>query len=137
MKIQVQWDNPEQTVIRYIFEQGWGWNDLHSAMTTASEYVTAQTNMVNVIMDITRASIVPKGALSQINRAYSNEKPQNMGITVIVAPNAFLSAMVSMSKKIWGDKAEWQLEFVHTIEDAYRVIDSTTSNSRKESKNGA
>lgn len=122
MKVQVQWDNDAKNIVRYKFEQGWAWNDLHQALDDAGELINTVSHQVDVIMDISSANLVPKGALSQINRAYANPKPPNIGITVIVAPNSFMSAMVSMAKKIWGNKTEWQLEFVNTIGEAYQII---------------
>ena len=122
MTVSIQWDNDEHTIIRYKFEQGWGWTDLHTALDEAGKLVGTVEHEVDVIMDISTANLVPQGALSQINRAYRNPKPPNLGITVIIAHNTFLNAMVGMAKKIWGDNANWQLEFVKTDEEGYALI---------------
>lgn len=122
MKVQIQWENDDKKIVRYIFEQGWSWPDLNAALDEAGELIGTVSHRVDVIMDISSANLIPKGALSQINRAYSNPKPPNIGLTVIVTPNSFMSAMVSMAKKIWGEKTDWQLEFVQTIGEAYQII---------------
>ena len=131
MKVNVQWDNEEHKIVRYIFEQGWAWPDLHQALDEAGKLINTVSHQVDVIMDISSANLVPKGALSQINRAYNNPKPPNIGITVIVAPNSFMSAMVNMAKKIWGNKTEWQLEFVNTLDEAYQIIKNSSSEKEK------
>ena len=134
MKVQVQWDNEEQKIVRYKFEQGWAWPDLHHALDEAGKLINTVSHRVDVIMDISNANLVPQGALSQINRAYNNPKPPNIGITIIVAPNSFMSAMVNMAKKIWGNKTEWQLEFVNTIGEAYQIINANEA--KEQTKNG-
>ena len=131
MKVQVDWDNEEQKIVRYTFEQGWSWPDLHQALDDAGKLINTVSHRVDVIMDISSANLVPKGALSQINRAYNNPKPPNIGITIIVAPNSFMSAMVNMAKKIWGGKSDWQLEFVNTIGEAYQIIKESSEEKEK------
>lgn len=131
MKVQVQWDNEEHKIVRYTFQRGWSWPDLHHALDEAGKLINTVSHRVDVIMDISSANLVPQGALSQINRAYNNPKPPNIGVTVIVAPNSFMSAMVSMAKKIWGNKTNWQLEFVQTIGEAYQIIQDSSAKKEK------
>jgi hypothetical protein len=135
MKVQVAWDNDEQTIIRYTFEANWDWKDLYTAMDEASHIIQGVSHRVDVLMDLSQANLIPKNAISQIKRGYDNPKSPNIGLTVIVTPNSFMNAMVSMAKKIWGGgKDEWELEFVKTNEEAYTTI--AAHSIKKKSVNG-
>lgn len=125
MKVNIAWDNEEQTIVRYTFEPGWDWLDLYTAMDNAGELIQTVSHGVDVLMDLSQANLIPKNAISQIKRGYDNPKSPNIGLTVVVTPNSFMNAMVSMAKKIWGGgSSEWELEFVKTIDEAYATIEA-------------
>ena len=130
MKVDIKWDNDEKTIIYYDFQMGWDWQDLHAALKGAGEMVQEAPNQVSVIMDFSNASLIPKGALSQIRWAFNNPKPDNIGLTVVIAPNTFFQAMVSLAKKMWGAAAnKWMMSFVTTQADAYQIIQEWVENS--------
>lgn len=123
MKVSIDWDNDEQTIVRYTFEQGWDWQDLYAAMDNAGDMIETVPHSVDVLMDLSQSNLIPKNAISQIKRGYDNPKKPNIGLTVVVTPNSFMNAIVSMAKKIWsGGQDVWELEFVKTVEEAYSTI---------------
>lgn len=133
MKVNVDWDNDEQSIVRYTFDSDWNWQDLYTAMDNAGKMIETVSHRVDVLMDLSNANIIPKNAISQIKRGYDNPKSPNIGVTVVVTPNSFMNAIVLMAKKVWGDKGEWELEFVKTLDDAYSTIqkrktEETTAN---------
>lgn len=133
MKVNVDWDNDEQSIVRYTFDSDWNWQDLYAAMDNAGKMIETVSHRVDVLMDLSNANIIPKNAISQIKRGYDNPKSPNIGVTVVVTPNSFMNAIVLMAKKVWGDKGEWELEFVKTLDEAYSTIqkrktEETTAN---------
>jgi hypothetical protein len=129
MKVEITWDNEDHTIINYAFQSGWTWEDLHAALQQAGEMVKQSPNQVSIIMDFTAASMIPKGALSQIRWAFNNPKPENIGLTVVVAPNAFFQAMVGLAQKMWGGAAnKWMMSFVTSRAESYQIIHEWVEN---------
>lgn len=126
MLINVAWDNEEKTIIRYHFEKGWGWNDLYEGMQAASVMLASVTHTVDIIMDFKDASLIPQNALTHIQRAFKNAKPENAGLTVIVAPSRFFQALVDAAQKVMGKNSNgWTLKFVMSNQAALDAISSS------------
>jgi hypothetical protein len=126
MLVKVAWDNEEKTIIRYHFEKGWGWNDLYLGMQEAGKMLAEQHHTVDIIMDFKDASLIPQNALTHIQRAFKNPKPENAGLTVIIAPSRFFQALVDAAQKVMGKNANgWTLKFVMKNEAAMDAINAS------------
>jgi hypothetical protein len=124
VKVDVRWQNEEQTIIYYRFKPGWSWEDIHEAFEVFYEMVTPVTHQVNVVMDFTGASMIPQGALSRIRWAFNNPKPDHIGLTVVVAPSSFFQALMGLAQKMWGSTAnKWMMTFVTSEAESYRIIE--------------
>lgn len=122
MRVTVSWANEEQSIIRYDFVRGWEWRDIHNALDEAHKMVDTVDHRVDVLMDFSSASLLPSGALTQLNMAYRNPKHENIGVTYLIAKSSFVSSIVTMAQKLWGRNNEWDLEFVATEEEALEKI---------------
>lgn len=123
MNIDVIWDNPEQTILRYVFKPRWNWNDLHTAMKEATLLMDEIDHRVDIIMDVSSASLIPSGAIAQAQKAFATPKHANAGITVVVSTSSFAQALVAVGRKLSGRAAQnWEMDFVTTLEQAREHI---------------
>lgn len=128
MNIDVQW-NEDKTVVMYTFHRGWNWDDFYNATKEAAVLLDAVTEKTNIIMDFRNASILPSGAVTQIQRAFRNQKHANVGTTVVVGANSFIQAIVDMGRKLSRDAAtKWEMQFVNNIEAALELTKTHTPN---------
>ena len=124
MKIDVQWGNEPHTIVHYTFYQGWGWADIDQALKQAAEMMSSVDHTVDVIMDFSGVNALPQGAVTQIKRAFSNPKPSNLDVTVMVGANMFIEVLVSTGRKLSGKVADnWPMEFVSSVDEAYALIE--------------
>jgi hypothetical protein len=131
MKIEPKWDNEQKTIIRHVFERGWGWTDFHQALEQASTMMSEVDHRVDVILDFRDASIIPSGAITQVKKAYSNPKHPNVGTTVVVGANSFMQALVQVGTKLSpGTLQNWDVMFANTLDEAYTQL-------KKNDKTGA
>lgn len=123
MKIQPTWDNDEKTIIRHIFERGWGWTDFHQALEQASTMMGTVNHRVDVLLDFRAASMIPNGAITQVKTAYTNPKPPNVGATVVVGANSFMQALVSVGTRLApGTLQDWDVRFANSLDEAYQTL---------------
>lgn len=123
MKIEPTWDNEQKTIIRHIFQRGWGWTDFHQALEEASRMMNTVDHRVDVILDFRDASIIPSGAITQVKKAYSNPKHPNVGTTVVVGANSFMQALVQVGTKLSpGTLQNWDVMFANTLDEAYSQL---------------
>ena len=97
MTIEVNWDNEKHTIVRYIFQKGWSWDEVDPAFKIADSLMSSVDHKVDVIMDFSPSSLlVPKGAFTHAQRALSNERHTNLATTVIVG-SRFVQAIADLA----------------------------------------
>lgn len=96
MGIEVEWDNAEQTILRYHFDQVWTWNDFFAAVRTAKSLIdAAPAQRVGVIMDgKSRHMQFPPNMLTHFKNAMRN-RHKKTEIVAVVIDNAFLRVIVN------------------------------------------
>lgn len=102
MGIQVLWDNDEKTIIRYIFDADWSWNDFFNAFRQAKALIDVETNDVGVIMEATRPVLhFPPNFLTHMKKALKGRHPRTK-IVVAIIRNPFARTIVQSLMKITG-----------------------------------
>ena len=123
MKIESVWDNEDKTIIRHIFERGWGWTDFHQALDHASSMMDTVDHRVDVILDFRGASMIPSGAITQVKKAYTNPKHPNIGTTVVIGASAFMQAIVSVGTRLSPNALQdWDVQFANSLDEAYENL---------------
>jgi hypothetical protein len=122
MKITVAWDNPEQTIIRYDFAQGWTWEDLFAAVAEDDSLMDSVDHDVHIIFNVQDAS-VPPNPLSRL-RGLSGQINPKLGLLVVVATDAWFHRVTEIFYSVYGKNLEG-LAGVHradTLADARQII---------------
>ena len=100
MGIVVQWDNPEQTVIHFIYSGQWTFGDLFDAMQQSRELMDTVNHLVHGIVDMQDSKLMPNGALS-LGRNVTMRKHPNQGKTVIVGASGFARTLYDVYRKVY------------------------------------
>jgi hypothetical protein len=122
-KISVAWDNDDKTVCKYEFQQGWDWQDYYQAIKSAEEMLKQIEHPVNVIMDFRKASLLPNGAINQVQKALAYPRNANVRLTAIVGANTFIRTIADIGQKL-ARKQNWDLVFVTSLEEAHKHFES-------------
>ena len=124
MTIEVNWDNEKHTIVRYIFQKGWSWDEVDPAFKIADSLMSSVDHKVDVIMDFSPSSLlVPKGAFTHAQRALSNARHPNLATTVIVG-SRFVQAITDLARKVARRSAgDWDLLFTTTLAEAYSMLE--------------
>jgi hypothetical protein len=98
MGISVQWDNDEQTIIQYVFEGRWTWNDLYAALDQVQTMAASVDHQVDAIIDLTGADLMPAGAFFSFDGRRNAQKLASKadaarGLIVIAGANAFIRSL--------------------------------------------
>ena len=125
MNIELVWDNEAKTILRYIYGRSWTWADFSMAAKEAYTILDSVEHKVSIIMDFQNANIIPQGAITQVQRAFSTPRHANILTTVIVgsSSNTFLQAIAGVGRKLTRSN-DWQLTFVANLPEAYALVAS-------------
>lgn len=91
--VRVAWDNPEQTIIRYEFDQGWTWDAYYAAAKIGDTLIdnASHSNPVGAILWMPNPTLPPnvlRGAYGGMRTRHPRAK-----IVVIVTTNPFVRAL--------------------------------------------
>lgn len=99
MAINVEWDNPEKTIVCYHFDEHWTWEEFFAARNYAQEIIGGVAHNVGVIMDTPPNIVLPSNLLTHSLTSLRHVSP-NTVIIVFIAGKSFLNMMISLMTKM-------------------------------------
>lgn len=120
MSISVDWENEEKTSVIFEFENRWDWTEFYNALAEGNGMLDQIDYKVGVIIDLRNSSIVPKGALTQINGMRNRVHP-NIDLTILFGANRLLQSIYDIFQKIRPTPPDKFL-MVASLEDARAIL---------------
>ena len=92
MGIQVLWDNPEKTIIRYDFSDSWTWDEFYQVRVEGNNMAESVSHPVVALINLQGQVSLASGALVQGKRI-ARTKPENISMQVIVSTNGLIKSL--------------------------------------------
>jgi hypothetical protein len=124
MPVSVKWDNDDKTIICWVFEGNWTWEEYYDQRNAANAEIASAGHRVDMIVDMRTSKILPSGAMTHGKNAIASTPP-NLGITVFVGLNTVLRVFYNMFSSLYGRLlSDKQLDtvIVATLDEAYTII---------------
>src|SRR6266496_2412511 len=120
MPIQAVWDNEQHTVIRYVIEGHWTWDEMNAAIATSNAWLDESDHKIDFIHDMSQSEGIPAGALTQLKR-YIGKEHLKTGHSVVIGPqksltNSVARGLLDMIQKLY--KRDWGFMFADSLETA-------------------
>jgi hypothetical protein len=93
MTIKAIWDNNEKTIVRYIFEAGWTWEEFFAAKKQANEMMDTVSHKLGVILHLPTENAVPPDVLANA-RSGLLSRHANTVMIIFVSTQPFVSTMI-------------------------------------------
>ena len=127
MPIQAVWDDEQHTVIRYVIEGHWTWDEMNAAVAVSNAWLDEANRKIDFIHDMSRSEGIPNGALTQLKRYIGKEHP-NTGRSVVIGPqksvtNSVARGLLDMIQKLY--KRDWGFMFADSLESARQRLRET------------
>ena len=120
MPIRVYWEDTDQTIVRYDFEGKWMWDELYTAYYEAIAMETSVSYRVDIILDMRNSGAIPTNALLHMKN-FSEKQPPNVGLSIFVTSNAFVTALYNTAIKFYA-KIAFYFRLVKTLDQAHAMI---------------
>ncbi len=122
MGIEVVWDNPEHTVIRYIYNGQWSLDNFYQALGESHHMMDSVDYCVGLIIDMQNSKLVPNGVLSH-GKNVSMRKHENQGKSIIVGAGGLVRTLFDVYRKVYrtsfDDRA---FLFVSNLDEARSLL---------------
>lgn len=119
-RIQVRWDDEAKTIIRFIFEPHWTWNEFMASQQVAYELAATVRYKVGIIM-VEASTIPPEGLANRKDFTLFTNRHPNVDIFVFVLTGSLMRGIVSLVTKFYAPAAALVV-VVATLGEARTVI---------------
>jgi hypothetical protein len=120
MSITVDWYNPEKTIIQYVLEGKWTWNEFYDVYHKAIAMENAVSHRVDVVVDIRQSAIPPTNVLLNM-KYFADHQPPNIGLSLIVSASPLIRSLYDVALKFHRPIGEC-FRIVSTPEEAFDLI---------------
>ena len=120
MSIKVVWDNEEKTIVRYVFDARWTWDEFYVARAEAYRQIDSVQHRVGVIFDTPPNIGLPSNMITHSKSAV-NKTHSNTIVVVVVAQNMYLRTMLTMVMKL-SKKAGVMMRLASSLEEARMIV---------------
>jgi hypothetical protein len=120
MSVTIEWDNPQQTAIRWAFSGVWTWEEMNQVENTFRTLIDDAEQTVDIILDMTDSAFLPMKTVERLNEVISSVR-HTRGIIFIVGANT----MIQLMFRAYGGLSEsltYAYGFVDTIDEARDII---------------
>jgi hypothetical protein len=129
MPIYVSWGDETESYIHYQLFDPWDWEDYYEASLQWRELVNAANRPVVTLLDFSKSTRLPSGAMTHLKKAAMSEHPYFGGM-VIVGFNTFIRIIVTTMMRIFPRSASQ----VHMAADLKEALTYVQANSESRSE---
>lgn len=120
MGIRVEWDNPDQTTIREIFDPCWTWDDFYAAKSLVDRMIETAGHTVSVILDMPANVMMPPDALSH-GKHYVDTAHPDLCLIVIACSNQLLQILYDLFGRVYPSTSQ-RVRMVRRVDDARELL---------------
>ncbi|MBL8164191.1 MAG: hypothetical protein JNJ61_19550 [Anaerolineae bacterium] len=123
MSVVIEWDNAEQTALRYDLSGRWTWEEFFAAFDQGRQMLSQVEHVVHFILnplDDASRNYVPPGALTHSMNIH-RRSPPNAGYTIFVGAGTFILTLQSIGMKI-APQSALRYRFCSTLDDAREIL---------------
>ena len=117
MSIEIQWENEEKTIIRWIFSGDFTWEDYDEGDKKLASMITDIDHNFATIFDLSQMTTLPRYAVSQYPKLI-RDVPARQEVLIIVSMNRLVRSLGSIFTRVY----RMNIFFVPTLENALALI---------------
>lgn len=100
MAVRVAWDEQQETIFHYYFDERWTWDDAYNAFDIAHKLIEEKAKPIGVILSGPNNMLVPPNLLTHSKKLMTSKKSKHTKLIVLVTTNMFLRTMANILTKI-------------------------------------
>jgi len=117
MSIEIQWENEEKTIIRWIFSGDFTWEDYDEGDKKLASMIADIDHNFATIFDLSQMTTLPRYAVSQYPRLI-RDVPARQEMLIIIGMNRLVRSLGSIFTRVY----RMNIHFVPSLEDALALI---------------
>jgi hypothetical protein len=120
LRVQVIWDDEDKTIIRFIFEANWTWDEYTAAQQVAYDLAATVRYKVGVLVE-EGPTLPPEMLTSRRDFTLFTNRHPNVDVFVFVLRTSILRGIVSLLMKLYAPAASLVV-LAPTLEEGRRLL---------------
>ncbi len=126
MNIRLEWDNPEQTILRQVFVGKWNWTQLNESLEEIIKHLDAADVPIDIIADLRQSSPMPSGATPHFHRINKLLNHPQFGLSLILGSDMIIRTFAGLLLRVYP-RLNHKIRFAATIEEAHSIAQKERS----------
>ncbi len=127
MTITLQWEDKQQTILRYDIFGHWTADELEQRMDEAAARMSTVNHPINIFVIVQDMRFIPILSLKTLRRVASAptiRHPNFGGTIVLIGANPFIAKLFAIFQRI-APQAAHQYRFVDTLAEAHKIVQNS------------
>lgn len=120
MNMSLSWDNEDKTVVYWLFEDAWTWQDFEEAQSRLHDMLHTVDHMVDVIADMRAAPSLPPDTFRHFKHAELIAQPNRRRV-ILVGGSLLVRAMATTFNQVFRNRPT-RFELADSVEDAHAML---------------
>ncbi len=126
MSIMVDWDNPERTILRFVYHGKWTLDEFHASCNRSDAMMAEVDYKVHIILDMRHSNLLPEGFI-RVLRGMPKRSHPNTGTIVLVGANLFIRTFTNAVSNLLARQTTVPFLLTETLDEARAVLASGQS----------
>ena len=119
--IELDWDDPEKTIILYTFFDPWTWDEYYATNPKRDKMFSETNQVIDIILDFRKGKRLPPQAMTQLHKIGSWGSPQR-GVVIILGVHSMLQLLANIMSSLYPQSALKAPRPAKDINEAHRLI---------------
>jgi hypothetical protein len=129
--IQLDWDDDQQTIIRYRFLHPWTWAEYYATDAQRDEMFNTSDQIIDIILDFSEGKHIPDEAMTHLPKVASWDSPKR-GVIIVIGVNRMLQTLANIMISVYPQAATKAPRPAKDLEDARRMIEEIRRRRQKD-----
>ncbi len=119
--IELDWDDPEKTIILYTFFDPWTWNEYYATDPKRDMMFSETNQVIDIILDFRKGKHLPPQAMTQLSKIGSWDNPQR-GVVIVLGVHSMLQLLANIMNSLFPQTVLKTPRPAKDIDEAHRLI---------------
>jgi hypothetical protein len=128
MPVDVIWDDEAHSIIRYVFDGPWGWDEFRPIIDKADAMSRTVSHRVDIIADLTNSARLPVQNAFPTLKYMAELTADNVleGLFIVTGGGSFVAGLVQTFKRVYPNLGSTPYT-ASTLADAHQMIGADRS----------
>ena len=119
--IELDWDDPEKTIILYTFFDPWTWDEYYVTNPKRDMLFSETNQVIDIILDFRKGKHLPPQAMSQLRKIGSWDSPQR-GVVIVIGVHSMLQLLANIMNSLYPQNTSKTPRPAKDLDHAHKLI---------------